>query len=138
MASDGRAAHAQYQRKWWRKRTEKSDGRRKLAGTGFSCFSVADFHFDKFMQMSWCAQYGNDYSLGRQLKAEWLYDISWVPRPPTPGLQHRGSSSGKNGGTDWRFIVSLQRIATCGINYAAIMSFFVAMSFGLSFMKVSE
>lgn len=55
---------------------------------------------------------------------------------PTPGLQLRNStSSGTKGATDWRFIVSLQRIATCGINYAAIMSCFVAESFGLTFYE---
>lgn len=124
-------------------------------------FSVADFHLDKFMQMGlqygnktwqpaeWGLGTGDGVVLGGQLKPGWLYDISGVPRlgdnavvirsAPGYGVQKKELPSKPESGLEPLFIVALQRIATCGINYAAIMSCFVAQIFGFAFfMKVSE
>lgn len=92
------------------------------------------------------AQYGNDSwgradALARQLKAEWLYDISrcrlrrsWslvnfiVPLQCPLLLLSLSFSS-------LSYAPSSHCTATCGINYAAIMSCFVAKSFGFFLWK---
>lgn len=99
---------------------ERGGGIAGLSGQDFQAFPSPIFIWDKFMQTSWDGD-GALNILGGQLKTGWLYDISWVP-PPLHHAETRRQRS--------LFIVALQRIATCGINYAAIMSCFVAESLG--------
>lgn len=87
--------------------------------------------------------------LGGQLKPGWLYDISGVPRLGDNAIVIRSASGSQvpvqkkelpskpESGLEPLFIVALQRIATCGINYAAIMSCFVAQIFGFAFFYES-